>query len=176
MKALFLYFGTAFILHLLWENLQAPLYTCFSGNSFLQCFLVCLRAAATGDMLFMLTIYGALALVHQDFYWIADRSVYSHPATWLLPVLIGVLLAVSFELWAVYVAERWQYAAFMPILPVLRIGLTPILQMIAISIATLCISFRFARLKKAMCQSLRPPCLPMISTASSRNSRSREQL
>lgn len=135
------FFGVSFFLHLLWENLQSPLYSCYSTSSFLQCFWICLKATITGDMLFTLTIYVALAFVHRDPFWIAARSVFGHPATWVLAVLVGVLLGISFELWAIHVSHRWTYAT-MPILPVLRIGITPVLQMIVVPLLTLYASFR----------------------------------
>lgn len=49
-------------------------------------------------MLFMLTLYLTIALIHRSIGWAFDRSAYSHPATWIVPVIIGVLLAVSFKL------------------------------------------------------------------------------
>ncbi len=134
------FFGASFLLHLTWENLQSPLYSCFATSSFLQCFWICLKATVTGDMLFMLTIYVALAFVHRDPFWIADRSVFVHLATWVLAVLVGVLLGISFELWAIHVSHRWTYAG-MPIIPVLRIGITPVLQMIVVPLLTLYASF-----------------------------------
>lgn len=124
------FFGSSFVLHLLWENLQAPLYSCY--QSFWQCFWICLYATATGDMIFMLTIYAALAVIHRDWQWVRDPGAYRHPATWILAVGIGLILAVSFELWAVHVAHRWQYTEFMLIVPFVQIGLTPVLQMIII--------------------------------------------
>jgi hypothetical protein len=135
------FFGTSFFFHLLWENLQMPLYKGFT--SLQQHFWICLRATATGDMLFMITLYLALAAVHRDWFWIADASTFRHPATWLITLLTGVLLAVSFELWAVHVAHRWQYGS-MPLLPILQVGLTPVLQMIAIPSAVLLISYHLS--------------------------------
>ena len=136
------FFGGSFFLHLLWENLQSPLYTCFWENSFVRCFLICLRATVTGDMLFMLTIYAALAMVHRDWLWVSNAATFRHPATWLIAVLIGVLLAVSFELWAVHVAERWQYTSVMPLIPIVQVGLTPVLQMILVPLGVLFITSR----------------------------------
>lgn len=135
------FFGGSFSLHLLWENLQMPLYEGFT--SLQEHFWICLKATATGDMLFMFTIYLALAAVHRDWFWVSNASVFRHPATWLITVLIGVLLAVSFELWAVHVAHRWQYAS-MPLVPLLRVGLTPVLQMVVIPLGTLFISNRIS--------------------------------
>jgi hypothetical protein len=60
----------------------------------------------------------------------------SAPATWTLPPLFGAMLVVAFELWAIYVVHRWEYG-LMPLLPVVRVGLTPVLQMIVVPAITL---------------------------------------
>lgn len=126
------YFVLGFVLHFAWEHLQMPLYD-LPAVTFWEGIQICLFATATGDMLFLLVIYAAVALVHRDWWWIARRPCFRHPATWLLPVLIGGLLAVSFELWAVYAVHRWNYGS-MPLLPLLRVGLTPFLQMTVLPI------------------------------------------
>ena len=143
LSAPLLFFGASFLLHLLWENLQAPLYEGFT--SFRQHFGVCFRATITGDMLFMLTIYAALAVVHRDPLWVANRETYAHPTTWLIALLIGTLLAVSFELWAVHVDHRWQYAEAMPLMPIVHVGLTPVLQMLLVPPAVLLLTSRLSR-------------------------------
>ncbi len=101
------FMGGGFILHLLWENLQAPLYASFTSL--------------------------------RDHFWICFK------AAWAITLLIGVLLAVSFELWAVYVDQRWQYTQSMPLIPVLQVGLTPVLQMLIIPLVTLLLTSRFSR-------------------------------
>lgn len=127
------YFGSSFVMHLLWENAQMPLFE--SGdNSFWDNFLMCLSATATGDMIFMLTLYLTVAACHRNIWWVCDHSSYAHPATWIVPVVVGVLLAVSFELWAVHAVRRWQYSS-MPEVPIIRVGVTPILQMIIVPTA-----------------------------------------
>lgn len=129
-----IFFGSSFFFHLLWENVQAPLFAGY--ESFEQHFWICFRAT-WGDLLFMLTIYVALAVVHQDWLWIRHRTVYRHPATWMITLFFGLLLAANFELWAVYVNQRWQYAERMPMIPILHIGLTPVLQMMIIPLLSL---------------------------------------
>ncbi|OIO55174.1 hypothetical protein AUJ46_01855 [Candidatus Peregrinibacteria bacterium CG1_02_54_53] len=138
--SILMFFGASFTLHLFWENFQAPLYQGFT--SFRQHFWICLKATG-GDLLFMLVIYTSLALIHRDPLWISNRPTYAHPATWIIMPLIGALLAIAFELWAVYVANRWQYAA-MPLIPVVGVGLLPVLQMIIIPLAAVAISLRLA--------------------------------
>lgn len=97
---------------------------------------MCLFAAATGDMLFMFLLYWAVAVIHQDLRWLSERAAYRHPATWVIPALIGSLLAISFELWAVHAVGRWQYDT-MPLVPILQVGVSPLLQMILVPLATI---------------------------------------
>lgn len=132
-KPIIAYFASSFFLHLIWENGQIPLFE-ISDAPFWDTFMMCLWATATGDMLFMLTLYLTVALIHRSVWWACDRLAYSAPATWVVPVIIGVLLAVSFELWAVHTINRWVYSS-MPIIPVIKVGLTPVLQMILIPLA-----------------------------------------
>lgn len=134
-----LFFGGSFLLHLLWENLQAPLYEGYT--SFVQHFGICLKAAF-GDMVFMGILYGALALFYQDPLWLGNRSVYAYPSTWIVTIMTGFILAVGFELWALS-THRWEYGA-MP--TVFGIGIFPVLQMIAIPLITLPISRSVSRL------------------------------
>jgi hypothetical protein len=133
-KSLLLFFGASFLLHLLWENLQAPLFEGFVSSK--THFLVCLYATATGDMIFMALIYVSLVCVHKNLWWILRKESYSHIATWVLPIIIGGLLAMSYELWAIYVEHRWEYGD-MPLIPHLGVGIFPILQMIFIPLGTL---------------------------------------
>lgn len=143
-RSLLAFFGIGFSLHLLWENLQMPLYAGFEYAPLRAHFWICFKAA-WGDVLFMLAIYAALAVVHGNVWWLTDKAAYAQPATWVIAMLVGILLAVSFELWAVYVDHRWQYAAAMPMIPVLQVGLTPVLQMLFIPATTLLLISRFSR-------------------------------
>ena len=83
---------------------------------------------AGGEMLFMLVIYLTLAMIHKNIGWMSDEKATQSTTTWILAVLIGSLMAISFELWAVYVDHRWVYGA-MPMIPLIKVGLTPVLQM-----------------------------------------------
>lgn len=132
-RAVLLYFCASFLMHLIWENAQMPLYE-VGDASLWNTFKMCLFATATGDMLFTLVLYLTVVVIHKNLWWPNDRAAYLHPATWTVPVLLGTLLAVSFELWAVHAVQRWQYGS-MPMVPVIRVGVTPVLQMIFIPLA-----------------------------------------
>ncbi|MDP4007588.1 MAG: hypothetical protein Q8P68_00165 [Candidatus Peregrinibacteria bacterium] len=128
------FFGINFLLHLIWENAQAPLFV--GHESFWQHFPPCFFATATGDMIFTLIIYIVLALINKNFWWIFSKKAYKNPYTWIAAIAVGILLAVLFELWAVYIDFRWIYGA-MPIIPIIHVGLTPVLQMVFIPILSI---------------------------------------
>lgn len=133
-----MYIASSFLLHLLWENAQAPFYEGY--ESFAQHFWICFWGTLTGDMVFMGVIYTILAVVHRNFFWLGSRDAYLRPVTWFFPPVIGVLLAVSYELWAVYSAHRWAYAN-MPLIPVLEVGVFPVLQMVVVPLIVLLVNF-----------------------------------
>lgn len=139
LSSLLAWFGIAFILHLAWENAQAPFYIGF--ESFAQHFWMCLYATVTGDMIFMGVIYIALASSFADTDWLRRPGLLRHPATWTLPLIVGILLATCYELWAIHVEERWIYGELMPTVPVLHVGLLPLIQMIVIPSATVVVSY-----------------------------------
>lgn len=139
LRSLAVFFGSSFVLHLLWEMAQMPLFRLPEMPRW-ERVKMCLFSTATGDMAFMLTLYLTVAAIHQQLWWLADRRSYTHAATWILQVLVGGLLAISFELWAVYAIHRWEYAS-MPLVPVIRVGVTPLLQMILVPLAATALCF-----------------------------------
>jgi len=112
----------SFLLHLVWENLQAPLY----GSdyiSFAQHFPTCL-IATFGDVFIALIVYYFIMVVKKDTHWIAKQDVSDYIAI----TFLGLLIAIGIEQNALLL-EKWGYGATMPLIPYLRVGLLPILQM-----------------------------------------------
>lgn len=107
----------AFLLHVVWENAQAPLYAGY--QSFSQHFSICF-VGAIGDVL--ITI---LALA---FFWLLKKSLPRTGADFLALAIIGFVVAVAIEQNALLLG-KWHYAPTMPFIPYLRVGLAPILQM-----------------------------------------------
>ena len=62
---------TAFILHVVWENAQAPLFQGYT--SFSQHFSACL-VGTIGDVVITLFVYVIVALLKNDFNWIASLN------------------------------------------------------------------------------------------------------
>lgn len=142
LKPVAIYFTVSFLLHLSWYVLQAPLFANYDSGW--ESFKRCLFATATGDMFFMAVIYLSISAAFADVRWIPRRELLRHPGPWILSVIIGVLLGLCFELWAIHVEERWSYGR-MPIMPILNVGLTPILQMIFIPLAIIPIASELSR-------------------------------
>lgn len=112
----------AFVLHIIWENGQAPLFLGYS--SFFQHFPICF-VGVVGDVILTLFIYWLISLLKGDFGWIArlnKRDI-------IILVIIAFFWAVGIEQHTLLFG-RWTYTDAMPIIPYLKVGLTPVLQMI----------------------------------------------
>jgi len=105
-----------FVLHIIWENAQAPLYAGYQSFShhFSMCFV-----GTIGDVVITLSV-----LV---FLWLLRKDV-SRPADFLALAILGFVVAVVIEQHAL-LSGKWDYALAMPIIPILKVGLAPILQM-----------------------------------------------
>ena len=119
----------AFFLNLIWENTQAPLYAGYTG--FLQHFLACLRAVA-GDVIITLLLFGAAALVTNN----ARRMRKGDIPTAAFIGAAGALVAIIIELHALQ-SGRWSYTDAMPLIPLLNVGLLPVLQLALLPLAAI---------------------------------------
>ena len=112
---------TAFILHVIWENAQAPLFQGYA--SFSQHFSACL-VGTVGDVAITLFVYVLVALLKNDFNWIASLNKKDIAGL----AVVGLFIAVGIE-WRALLFGRWAYTDAMPLLPYLKVGLSPIIQM-----------------------------------------------
>lgn len=129
-KRVILYlFITAFITNLVWENMQAPLYTGF--KSFGQHFLFCLVASLV-DAGVILGFYFVIRLIRKDGLWLLNIR----PADTLVLLALGLFTAILFEKWALQ-SGRWNYTSEMPL--IFGLGLAPLIQLAILSIISVCI-------------------------------------
>jgi hypothetical protein len=122
----------SFLFHFAWEILQAPLFARMPMVSHWLATLVCLKATF-GDVGIALASFAVGAWWERDWRWFvmpSNSALAAYLAT-------GVLITIVFELYAVYWAGRWSYSELMPIVPLLRVGLAPLLQWIALPLAVL---------------------------------------
>jgi hypothetical protein len=112
-------------LNYLWELAQAPLYAGLQdwGRVWWHCLV-----AALGDGLLIWLILVIGWLVFGRFEW------YVFPSYSTLGVMLaaGLSIGIGVEWIALNILGRWAYAAAMPLLPGLNIGLVPVLQMLVL--------------------------------------------
>jgi hypothetical protein len=113
MKKLSIIFLSAFFLNLIWENLHYLLYTHYKGGEITQ--FILMRASVFDAILITLILIPFIYL-----------NVLKNK-TWLI-VLIGIIIAVLNE-WYGLSTSRWAYNSLMPILPIIKTGLTPTIQL-----------------------------------------------
>ena len=118
----------AFLLNYPWEFLQMPLFQGTSGATHWDGVKLCSRAAA-GDAFIMLIAYWSIAIAMSDRWWIRRPR----PRRIIAFVAVGIALTIAIEHFALRSespAWGWKYAETMPTVPVLGVGLTPLLQWI----------------------------------------------
>lgn len=112
----------AFGLNWPWEMAQMPAYAEMAGTSWRETALPC-AVAALGDVGLTLAVCGLGALAAGRVGWGMEGSwnVYAAAA------LLGAVLATVVEC-RLIASGAWSYNARMPIVPVLGVGLWPVLQ------------------------------------------------
>ena len=121
-------FCVAFALNLIWENLQMQLY---GGYRHFTIFGVGCFLATLWDALFITTLYVAVAIMSKDMLWMVRMSMRQR----IMVLLLGLVFAILYEKYALSV-ERYYYTEAMPIIPLLDVWLTPIIQMLLLSLVT----------------------------------------
>lgn len=122
----------SFLFHFAWEILQAPLFARMPMVSHWLATLVCLKATF-GDVGIALASFAVGAWWERDWRWFVMPS----NGALVAYLAAGVLITIVLELHAVYWAGRWSYSELMPIVPLLRVGLAPLLQWFALPLAVL---------------------------------------
>lgn len=131
-KLLVSIFAVGFILNLIWENAQAPLYKGYGG--FQTHFSICFWASLLDAAIILLLTF-LISFWRKSFDWIINMN-------WEETVVLmsfGGILAVIFEVLALEF-DVWSYSSTMPLLPFFNIGLTPLLQMIILPSLTILFS------------------------------------
>ncbi len=112
--------ATAFMLNLIWEVGQGPLYEGFEYDW--QHVSFC-ALASIADMLIVLILLFGFGLIYRNVFWINFLS----PKWILLLVMVGTVGAIIAEMWHTTQGD-WTYAEAMPIVPGVGVGLSPVMQ------------------------------------------------
>ncbi len=127
-------------LHFMWEMLQVPFYAGLPGMKHWEGIQMCLRATF-GDAGIALLAFWCAALVSRTRQWFCWRN---RTALWVY-VGVGLFATILLERLATGPAQRWVYAPAMPIVPLLGVGLSPIMQWLVLPPLVLLITRRQLR-------------------------------
>ena len=90
------------------------------------------------DAVMVLVLYVIVALILRNWHWGRHFTKKRLGALFIL----GFLWSVGIEYYHVNVHHDWTYAANMPLLPLLGVGLWPVLQMILVPVAAVWLTRR----------------------------------
>lgn len=116
----------AFLLNYPWEFLQAPFFEGMAVATHWDAVKVCTRATF-GDAAIMLIAYWSVAVAASDRWWFRAPS----RERMLGFIAAGVIITVAIEHFATRSMDPawgWRYADAMPTIPVVGVGITPLLQ------------------------------------------------
>jgi hypothetical protein len=126
------YAAAALLLNLLWEAAQLPLYTLWSTATPEELALAVLRCSVSDVFI----AAGSLALAVLLFgggHWPAGRWTVVAAST----IVVGITYTILSEGLNVHVRKSWAYSGWMPIVPGLHVGLSPLLQWLVVPALTL---------------------------------------
>ena len=113
MKRIAIIFISAFVLNLFWENLHSFLYNNYLGGKITEFILI--RASLFDAILVTIMVLPFIYL-----FSLKNKS-------WLI-IVIGIVVAI-FNEWYGLSTGRWTYNSLMPIVPMIKVGLTPTFQL-----------------------------------------------
>ena len=135
-------FGVAvfsFLLHFVWEFIQAPTYSGMVDMPHWDGIKMC-TSATFGDVGFALTAFWITSLASRSRQWIYA------PRAWqvLVFLAVGIGLTIGFEYYYTQISLRWTYSELMPQVPPFGTGLSPLLQWIVIPLLVIWFTHRIA--------------------------------
>ena len=133
-KYIFITIVFAFLLNLAWELIQIPLYKnpVYDIDHIAFCTL-----ASLADVLMVLLLYFGLALIFKDLFWIQFLKLHRI----VIVVLTGGAGAVLSEMRHLSLGS-WGYNDSMPLIPVVNVGMSPVLQFMMLPLLVYFLSFK----------------------------------
>ena len=122
-----------FILNFIWELIQIPLYkrSFYSIEHIAFCAL-----ASVADVIMLLLLYFGFTLIFRNLLWIKHLK-------WqriVIVSLIGGAGAALAEIWHLS-SGNWEYATSMLIIPIVDVGISPVLQFMILPLLVYFLSF-----------------------------------
>ncbi len=133
-RFIFIMLVLAFLLNFAWEVAQIPLY---KGASFNKEHIAFCALASVADAIMVLLLYFGFALVYKNPLW-AQRLT---TLRILILMIVGSLGAIAAEI--KYLSSgTWTYNTSMPLIPIAKVGLIPVLQFILLPASIYYLSFK----------------------------------
>jgi hypothetical protein len=126
-RTLRLYLGVSLAAHVVWEILQLPLYTLWSTGTLKQQAFAVVHCTLGDAMIAGLALLLALALF--------ARSAWPRTGVarvYWASLAFGAVYTIYSEWLNISVRGSWAYSELMPVVPVIRTGLAPLLQWIIV--------------------------------------------
>lgn len=132
--------GLAFLLNFAWELAQMPLYdrSSFTINHIAFCAL-----GSVADAIMVLLLYLGFTLIFKNIFWIYPLK---GQQIVIVVLICGIGAALS-EMRHLSLGN-WAYSDLMPLIPILNVGLSPVLQFMILPILIYILSFKFLSLKE----------------------------
>jgi hypothetical protein len=136
-RFILLVFVFAFLLNLIWEISQAPLYRYFHFE--IKHILIC-ALAAIADSIMTLLLYYLFAFLYKNTFWPKNLSM----GRIIAVISVGFTGSIISEV--IYLKKgNWAYNEAMPIIPVVHVGLSPVLQFIILPLLIYTLSLKFIK-------------------------------
>ena len=117
------YLGVSLAANFVWEVLQLPLFTLWTTGTIRQQAFAVFHCTIGDVMIAALSLLAALSLVAQ-----ANRPRSSARRVYLLSLAVGLGYTIYSEWVNTSVRGSWAYSEWMPVLPLLGTGLSPLMQ------------------------------------------------
>lgn len=132
LRGLKVYLGVTAVANLVWEILQLPLYTIWTTGTTREIAFAVLHCTG-GDVLIALSTLTLALIAAGTKRWPAE----THQRVMLTTVVLGVGYTIFSEWLNIVVRANWGYSSLMPVVPLIKTGLSPLLQWIVIPILAL---------------------------------------
>ena len=129
-------FLTGFGLNLVWEVMQTLWFFDFPGGN-PKLFILIHLQATSADAGLTLLIYALVMALTRKLKWLYHLTLFRI----IITMFTGFIIAVIIEINALETG-RWSYGHLMPIIPYLKVGLMPVVQMTILPLAAFIISRR----------------------------------
>jgi hypothetical protein len=131
-RALQAYVCVAAAGNLVWETLQLPLYTIWTAGSAGEIVFAVLHCTGGDVLIAVATLTIALVLFGSR-----EWPTGGHLGVLLATLVLGISYTIFSEWLNVIVRKSWAYSPFMPVVPLLNVGLSPVLQWIVVPLAAM---------------------------------------